>query len=73
MVYFTKHEADQMETLIDRVALCQGISGQEKAERIARAIDYKIQYEIQEEWERRTEWVESPNEIISKIRKQCKF
>jgi hypothetical protein len=69
MIYFTKHEADQMETLIDRVALCPSISDQEKAEWIARAIDYKIQYEIQEEWERRTEWVESPNEIFSKIRK----
>jgi hypothetical protein len=69
IVYFTKHEADQMETLIDRVAQCQSISGQDKAEWIARAIDYKIQYEIQEEWERRKEWLESPNEIISKIRK----
>jgi hypothetical protein len=69
MVYFTKHEADQMETLIERVALCQGIAPQEKTEWIARAIDYKIQYEIQEEWERRTEWIESPNEIISKVRK----
>lgn len=69
MVYFTKNEADQMERLFDRVALCQGIAPQEKTEWIARAIDYKIQYEIQEEWERRTEWIESPNEIISKIRK----
>jgi len=68
MVYFTQHEADQMETLIERVALCQGIAPQEKTEWIARAIDYKIQYEIQEEWEHRTEWIESPNEIISKVR-----
>jgi hypothetical protein len=67
-VHFTRDEAIQVRNFLNRLSTCMKMSIQEKAENIARAIDYKMQYEIQEEWERANLWTESPEEIIAKLR-----
>jgi hypothetical protein len=68
-VRYTRHQVNQMINFFNRISACVELSAQEKANHIARALDYKMQYEIQEEWERKTEWIEAPEEIVSKIKK----
>lgn len=67
-VHFTTNEAIQVKNFLIRISTCTKMPIQQRAENIARAIDYKMHYEIQEEWERRTLWKASPEEIISKLK-----
>jgi hypothetical protein len=68
-VHFTKDEAIQVRNFLNHLCTCMTLPNQERAESIARAIDYKMQYEIQEEWERRNLWTASPEEIIAQLAK----
>jgi hypothetical protein len=67
-VHFTRDEANQVRSFLDHLCACPDSTAQERAENIARAIDYKMQYELQEAWERMHLWTASPEEIIARIR-----
>jgi hypothetical protein len=66
-VHFTAHEIAQMEELFDLMGSSDLKEG-EKARRIARAIDYKMKYELREARDRKKKWTKHPHEIIEIVK-----